>query len=232
MSISIIGTPQAGSAINGGNVTLTFSTTPSQNDMALVIVGTTAQDEVAPGVSTSGYTTLATHTGSGGGKPGIAVLYKVMGASPDSNVVCTGDGHFGTGTCAVAYILREIDTSTPSDQTPTTAGESSGANPDPAAITTQTDEAWVFACACSTVYDTSPGTISGYSNHYSAAADDTRDTSICVGTKEVATAGSEDPDAFSSWSSGFWYTITVAIRPAGAAGGVRRYYSPGIWRTV
>ena len=88
MAISLIGTPQIGSANNGGNVTLTFDVAPQQDDYVIVFGGhgTTVTTLTAPG---SGYTPIEVHTGSA---PIFGVWYKKMGASPDSSVVCSGGG--------------------------------------------------------------------------------------------------------------------------------------------
>lgn len=44
MAISIIGTPHVGNAANGANVTLTFSTTPSTEDVVIFYEGTIWED--------------------------------------------------------------------------------------------------------------------------------------------------------------------------------------------
>lgn len=213
MAISIIGTPQTGTAINGGDVTLTFSTTPSKDDIAVVFAGSSNWDDNPVGISTTGYIEIASFTASSSGRASIGAFYKRMGASPDSTVTCTGDGHSFTATAGIAYILRGVDVTTALDVAATTAGETLGV-PTAPAITTVTNGAWVVIGAGNGGLDTSPGTVSGYSNHYNAAANDTVDASFATATKEIASFGTETPGAWGSWSTGYYYAITIAFRPS------------------
>jgi hypothetical protein len=75
MTISIIGTPQAGSAINGGNVTLTFNVTPSQNDVVVVFGGSGTFRTPLPAAPT-GYTQIAIH--ESGSDIWFGAWYKIM----------------------------------------------------------------------------------------------------------------------------------------------------------
>lgn len=209
MAISLIGTPQSGSNTNGGDVTLTFDVAPSQNDVVVVFGGyETASAAIGP--STAGYTNVVAQLT---GTHGLSLDYKVMGASPDTTVVCQGGGAAADAVVYVAYVLRGVDTGTVQDAAPTPTSASSGA-PDPLTITTVTDGAWVLAFAVSKVNDATPGTISGYSNHVSGNATDTNPYTAAGATKLVATAGAEDPGAWSSWASAGWRARTWAVRPA------------------
>jgi len=213
MAITIIGTPQVGNANNGGAVTLTFSTTPSQNDYTVVVVGSPAETPADCSMTTTGYTRLAYHTGAAAANPSIALFYKKQGASPDATAVTVADGGSGTDTSAIGFVLRGVDTSTPSDQTPTSAGETTGEDPNPASITTLTDGACVIIAALMTVVkDTSITTPSGYTT-YSQVGDDTYDHTLAAAYKVCGAAGVEEPAAWTTWGSGLWYAITVAFRP-------------------
>lgn len=208
MAISLIGTPQEGNANNGNNVTLTFDTSPQEGDVVILLSGS-ANGEFN---TVSGYTSVATaETGSAHGT--LEIFYKVMGSSPDSGVTITGSGSNFVDTTGITFVLRGVDTAHPFDTTETYAN-GSGVVPDPASITTITNNAWVFAtCVISGVH-TTWGTISGYSNQYDVDGNDTFDHTIGIATKEVTTAGAEDPGTWSGLSASDWDTITLAIRPA------------------
>jgi len=108
-----------------------------------------------------------------------------------------------------------VDTATFNDATATTAGLTNSTNPDAPSITTVTNNALIIAVAGSKVLDTTPGTVSGYSNQINIAGNDNTDITVAGATFEKITAGAENPAAWSSWVSGNWYAITIAVRPAG-----------------
>ena len=210
MSISIVGTPQSGSAINGGNVTLTFDGTPAQNDVVIVIGGSGTFRTPNPTAPGTGYTQIALDAST----IYFGAWYKRLGASPDASVVCNGTGNVNDATSYVSYVLRGVDTSTALDATATTAGETTSTNPDAPSITTVTNGAWVIACAGSRINDASITAPSGYSNQVSATNTDAFSLSVSAATKEVTTAGAENPASFTTWSSAAWFAISNAIRPA------------------
>jgi len=209
MAITLVGTPQVGNTTNGGNVTLTFSPTPSENDYVLVFGGCSAGAVVTD--AGTGYTriSLAGDTFN----TSFGVWIKKMSASPDTTVLCRGNAESTAATAYGCYVLRGVDGTTPQDATATTASSNSGA-PNCASITTVTDLAWVLALAGSNVNDASIGTVSGYSNQYTTVGVDTSSITVAGTTIEKTTAGAEDPAAWSSWSTGRWLAVTVALRPA------------------
>lgn len=209
MAITVVGTPQVGNTINGGNVTLTFSPAPSENDYVLVFGGCSYGAVVAD--AGTGYTRIS--LAGDGFNTSFGVWIKKMSASPDTTVLCRGNTNTNAATAYGCYVLRGVDGTTPQDATATTASSYSGA-PNCAAITTVTNLAWVLALAESDVNDASIGTVSGYSNQYTTIGVDTKSITVAGTTLEKTTAGAEDPAAWSSWSSGFWYAVTVALRPA------------------
>lgn len=212
MAITVVGTPQVGNASNGGDVTLTFDVTPAQNDVVIVYGGASYFSSPNPAAPGTGYTQIAlySHTSN----LFFGAWYKRMGASPDSSVVCHGNGVPSAATAYGCYVLRGVDTTTFADAAATTAGLTTSTNPDAPSITTVTNSAWVIAVAGSKVYDTTPGTVSGYSNQYTTVGSDAVNITVAGATFEKTTAGAEDPAAWSSWASGNWYAITIAVRPA------------------
>jgi len=212
MAITVVGTPQTGNAVNGGNVTLTFSTTPAENDVIVVFGGAPSFVSPNPAAPGSGYTQIALYATS---SLFFGAWYKRMGASPDSNVLCYGSADTLEATAYGCYVLRGVDTTTFNDATATTAGLTNSTNPDAPSITTVTNNALIIAVAGSKVLDTTPGTVSGYSNQINIAGNDNTDITVAGATFEKITAGAENPAAWSSWVSGNWYAITIAVRPAG-----------------
>ena len=185
----------------------------SQGDVVIAHGGNNYRSGSDFGPITAGYTEIYVDSTDG---PAFGVWYKVMGAVPDDSFKAYGTGADQDVTAYLVYGLSGVDTSHVVD-TLATASNGSSTNPDPAAIVTVTDSAWVIPCGVSAVVDYGTGTISGYSNNYSQSGDDVNDLSVAFTTKQVNTAGSEDPGAWSDWNDGVWRVATVAIRPATSA---------------
>lgn len=204
---------------NGNDVTLTLDTiTPPLVDDIIVVfgghgIGTTTLS--APSGNTSGsYIQIGIHTGTA---PIFGMWFQKMGATPDTSILCSGGGNTADAGDYGCYVLSGVDTTTAQDAAATTAGPTTSTNPNPASITTVTNDAWVIPCAGNDVFDGTPGTISGYINDLAASRNETNDLGIAAATLEKSTFGAEDPGAWSTWSSGTWYAITAAFRPAVAA---------------
>jgi len=213
MAIALRGTLNdlEGNANNGNDVTLTFDTiTPPLVDDYVILFGghgigtTTLADP-------SGYTLIAKHETTA---PIFGMWYKKMTSTPDLTVVGSGGGNNADGVAYCCWVLSGIDTTTPEDATATTTGPTTSTNPDPASITTVTNNAWVIPCAGGTVNDTTPGTISGYAEQLDRARNETNPFTATGSTFEKASFGAEDPGAWSSMASSTWYAITAAFRPA------------------
>ncbi len=212
-AISVIGTPQTGNANNGGAVTLTWSTQPSTNDYTIVVTGCPADNTTDAAMTTTGYSIHTYYEGVGATKPKFWIFYKKQGASPDTTAVVTATCGTATDTSAIGIVLRGVDGTTFSDQTPTTAGETTSTNPDANQIVTQTNGAYVIVAALMiSVKDTAITAPSGYTG-YSQVGDDTNDHTLAAAYKEVATAGTENPASWTVWDSGLWYAITIAVKP-------------------
>ncbi|PIZ92421.1 MAG: hypothetical protein COX82_04850 [Candidatus Magasanikbacteria bacterium CG_4_10_14_0_2_um_filter_41_10] len=219
----------SGNRQNGADVTLPFPVGVMEGDVVIVYGGHPWRSGYPDaGVSTSGYTQIALNNTAA---PGFGAWYKVMGATPDTSVIGVGTGHGADGTAYAAYILRGVDPSI-FDQTTVTAGPITSTNPNPPSIVTQTDGAWVLALAGSRIYDTSPGTISGYSNVNGNSGNDNVDISVHGATLEKTTHGTEDPAAWSTWSSGNWFTITIALKPYSTAPSLSISQPDGVSSTV
>ena len=215
MAIALVGTPQTGTAPNGNDVTLTFDGSPAEGDVVVVFGG----HGVATGTVTdpgTGYTQIAIH--SGGGRPVWGAWYKVMGATPDADVLCSGGGNSADAVAYISYMFSGVD-ATVLDQITTTTGPTLSTNPNCPSITTQTDDAWVLALAGGSTLDASVGTLAGYSNNVQQTGpNESQDITTAGATLLVATAGATDPPAWGSWANTWWYAATVALKPAAGGG--------------
>jgi len=213
-AIALRGTTKIGSAGNGGDVTLTFDTggnAPQTGDVVILFGGRgNTSDTQAWGPITSGYTAIATIDSTG---PKFGVWYKVMGATADTTV--TGEGG-GSGAHGVAYGAYVIDGSTIDsaifDQTAVSTGQVTQV-PNGPAIVTQTDGALVVTHAAGGTNDMSRGTVSGYTLIPGASVNETNDFASEAAYTTVATAGTEDPPAWSNWTSSLGGAITIAFKP-------------------
>ena len=208
MTIALRGTAQSGIGANGADVTLTFDVAPQEGDVAIVFGGhgVAATTLSAPGVD---YEQVDIHTGVA---PIWGAWYKFMGATPDSDVVCSGGGDILDSAAYCSYVFSGVDAAV-LDQITETIGPLVGTTVDCPAITTQTDLAVVLALAGKDVTDAAISGPSGYSAPIIASGSDTNDISTAGAFIEVATAGAEDPSFFGTWNSGNYYGITMALLP-------------------
>lgn len=188
-------------------------------------------DVVVVGVSASGSTDL-TFTEPGGTWTPIADLYsddgrdtnfgvflKVMGAVPDTDVTISVGATANLG--AISTAKRGVDTTTPLDVASVTATGINTPDADPGSITPVTNGAEVIVLGS---WGRADGTItfpSGYTNTTSRQVAG-GGTACALGSKNIATAGPEDPGIFdlsTGDTSDAWAAVTVALRPAGGGGG-------------
>lgn len=153
---------------------------------------------------------------SGNNLPGVEVYYKVMGATPDT--VIDVNNAPSRDTAFVSQAFRGVDTTTPIDNSTSTATNTSG-DPDPPSHTTVTANAWRIIMGFLDDDDeaSNASAPSGYTNF---VAEDSGNSSSTVGctlmmaSKDAGAAGSEDPGAFSSSGSDNWASLHFALRPA------------------
>lgn len=208
MAISLVGTAED-AATTDFDLTLP---TLAENDVVYLFVA-----QIGTGIGLTdpnGFTELFNSTDV---VDRFVVLRKVMGATPDTTVTID-TATVSRTVIALAVCLRGVDTTTPEDATTTgTTTATSSTNPDSASITTVTNGAWVISAFRTAVGDTTVTAPSGYTNQ----VDHTLNALTAgAATKEVATAGAEDPASWTNVSSGSWYAATIAVRPAGAAAAV------------
>jgi hypothetical protein len=217
MAISIVEVLEGQST--SGAVTLTF-TGIQQNDVVYVFTTFSA----VIGLATSGYTTVYQ---SDSGNTQAECYRKVMGGTPDASVQTNSNGSSGiVGLSVVAVVLRGVDTSTPEDANETFVGFSGATQPDSPSITTVTDGALVISAIHAGILDAAVTAPAGYTNQVDIASNGSFiDHTTAIASAIKATAGAEDPGAWSDFgSSTDGSALTFAVRPAvGGGSGARSF---------
>lgn len=211
MAISLIASG-GGASTNGGSVTLNF--TALKNDVVFVMGGTKYRDGYTQaGTSSAGWNIGA----SASYGPSACILWKIMGDTPDTSIVCLGSGNSNDSSAYVYYVLRGVDLSNIFDESIRGVSAGTSTNPDNGPSYPNTVGSWIINFNASDVYDTTPGTVSGFSNTVSATQTDTfgftSAACIFVATATEVASG-KDPGSWSSWASGNWYGWCFSVRPA------------------
>jgi hypothetical protein len=202
--------------IGSSSTTVTFNVALSQNDIVIAVFG----DDDGLGVAdflSSGWSTLNSNAGV---DPGRLVMYKRMGATPDTSFSFDQDGQVRTA--YVWQVWRGADTATAIDATATTATGASGL-PDAPSYTPVTNGALVFAVGILDDDDASASLAAptGYTNLLAAdtgQGSTTVGATVMIASKELATAAAENPAAFTGGSgTDAWAAITFALRPAASS---------------
>ncbi len=110
-------------------------------------------------------------------------------------------------------VWEGVHNSTPYDTTQVAGPDTSTSNPDPASITTVTNDALVIVQMTGLLAtEADAATISGYTSVHDDSFDGS--AAFCCLSKEVATAGAENPPASVWASTSGAHLITDALRPA------------------
>ena len=203
--------------IAGTNYNLSSGTSfayPSgiQNGDLIIIAQSNDTGDVSavPTDTVSGtYTSLLQNTDD---LPDYLISYKrANGSESGTNVTISRNGSRGS---AVIQVFRRVNTSTPFDVS-YTIGSGNG-SPDPASITTVTDNCLVVAIGF--LDDRSGVTVTipfGYSNlNYGESSEsDGGDSVTMMASKLVPVAGLENPPTFGTNFTDDWKTVTIALRP-------------------
>lgn len=197
------------SSIDGTAATVDYTTfSPSLQEGDLVIICICSSAGTASFASYTPIYTVNTTTILGVG-------YKFMTSTPDTSGNSWDPGGTSDSVAAVAFAFRGVDMNTPLDGvTPTTVDTS--AVPNAPSIVPASDDCVVFICGGrSNSLDTTPGTVTNYTLA-STSANDTNDATISAGYRILSgQAGvSQDPPAWSSWTSGNYSAVSCVLRPA------------------
>ncbi len=223
MTLSLVGST-GGTAINGGNVTLTYPTTTRAGDVVYVWGGhgrvSATSTDLGPTLSAS-FTTLAICSAAISSNCNFGVWRRVLPAA-EATVLCLGTTRSSDTVGYMTAVFRGVSTASPEGGvTPTVAG-STTANPDPPAITAPSGTNWVVAASGCLISDTAPGTVASSSGGtYTAlstisGADTIPFSAAAAYWTTVAPSASIDPGAWSAFLAGSNASITTIIHEATA----------------
>jgi len=222
MAISFVG----GTTSTGtGDISLTSlsggsDSSPSENDIVIVVVGNAKSSASYPTIVTSGFTTIADLYSNDSDDTVTTTAYKIMTSSPDTSIsIGNVDGTYGIA--VAVHVWRGIDTSSPFDVTTTTATGINSSAANPPSITPTTSGTHIIAIGANG-YGTTACNInaapSGYINLVKTAQTvASQGQSVGIASK-AWTSGPEDPSAFgvvSTRTSSSWIALTIALKEGG-----------------
>lgn len=212
----------------GGTATYTFSLTsltggiasaPQEGDVVIIVSGAGSTSDVSMSMITAGYTELFEAYESDTVDTNLAVYYKVMGATPDTDVTINESGNAAFASAAIAHVWRNIDTSNPIDAYTTQFTGVNSAHANPPAVTTITENAVVLAIGASGNTGGSGTFIQGgdLENFFTRGSNDTYDITLGVGSIATTSPTSVNPAAFTTTfdndTTFSWMSASVALKP-------------------
>ena len=199
-------------AINGNSIIGVLPpSSVATNDVVLAFGGKPGRASGGVGPLLQNYTTIfSTSTLAAG--PNFGAWFKIMGATPDPSVLLWGSRNTNDGTAYGMYVFRGVSSVIFSTGTQSVKGNST--NPNGPSIITSAGSVMAVVLAGSQVADTSPGTVSNFSNQITAQGNDGLDITIAGATSLIAANQTIDPGAWGSWSTASWISATIGLQPA------------------
>lgn len=117
-------------ALTGGS-----GTAPIANDLVVVAVSVTSTSDLNIAMTTAGYTEDQDLYANGTNDTNLAVYYKKMGVTPDTDFTLASFGTSGNSYAIAVQVFRGVDTSVPLDVVSTTATGTASVLVDPPAAT-------------------------------------------------------------------------------------------------
>ena len=192
----------------GDSVSLT-SLGLMQNDVVIAAVCCDGNIEAPDGFTSAGWSTLFGLDSSS--SPGAHVIWKRMGATPDTSLAATISDPGGV--CIKAF--RGVHTTTAIDVTSTTASSGSGM-PNPPTIYPVTDDCAIVIVG---LLDDDNITATGPTN-YTTDFLSANGSSLAgaattmMGHRILSGSAAEDPGVFGGGGTDAWRAVTIALRPA------------------
>ncbi len=212
MAISYVGGTSSLITTNPGTIDLS-SFGMAEGDIVVLAMANGNNSDINLVINTTGYTELVELYANDSYDINLAVSYKIMGATPDTDVELT---HSGSWTTAVVHVYRGVDTDNPFDVALTSATGINSGIPNPPAITPVSDDTMIVIVGAGAYY-TSLTAPSGYSNtvqasslSYSAGM-----SLLGIASKFLLTAATEDPATWGGSSSSpscSWAAATLSLR--------------------
>lgn len=157
----------------------------------------------------------------------LRAAYKFMGSTPDASVVFGPTRNANYAGVTLAMVFRGVDPSAPLDVTPTTATGLNTNRPTPPAITPVTSGAWIVSAAASAHNGGAQNyyNISGFTQVFGAAQNDTHDVNMAAAYKDDWASGAFTPSQWlhdvSDSTSFSWAALSFALRPLGSGGNIK-----------
>lgn len=184
------------------------------DDHAELIIS--VQDSTPPTTSATapGWTERVGHDGSSSFRPSVTKLYRKATGGESGSITVTLPT---SSRCMIAMrIWRGVDPASPYDfvSGSMSTGDGTGNNPDPGAVTTATNGARVVVdLACNRPGGSFTATApAGYTRQHMTSG---ADRQLVMAHKEVTTAGSENPGAWTTTVDNWTYLVD-ALKPAAA----------------
>lgn len=225
MALSFVGYNSASGNSADLNISLTALTggsgsTALEGDIVIAANGIVTNAGGVAGITTSGYTSIVAVSVVDTNRTGLAVAYKVMGATPDTTVTVKGSGDATRAANGVVHVWRNIN-STPIDVTTTTATGTNSGVPNPPSITPTTSGAIVVVVGASAQNSGgTPSAPTGYTNLKGSSSDPGGTAGLLGIASKAWTSGAEDPGTFGGFEShtaDSWCAASIALRPAADA---------------
>lgn len=199
-----------------GTLTGGSNTSPSANDIVIVVYATGSAADRAIGVTTAGYTEEAELYSNGTSyDTNLSFSWKRMGATVDTSVVVNATGNNADAGAVAIHVWRGVDTVTALDVADTVATGTGTGRPNPAAITPVTTGAVIIVAGGGSAATGAVYTASYLSNFRTATSADTNDAMVGIGS--VAwTSGAYDPAVWTGGTTNAadsWAAVTAVLRP-------------------
>lgn len=215
-----------GSTATTTNVSLTgltggLASAPVQNDLVIVYYGVGSTTTRSIGVTTSGYTEVAELTVADTYDANLSVSYKLMGATPDTQVTVSATGATADAGAVAVQVWRYVDSnlSTPLDVSVVTATAANSVLCNPPAITPVTAGAMIIAGGAGAhargVATYSSSDLRNFITR--GGPDSTNDVTVGMGSRAGQANTAFDPAAFTFSAADSaqysWAAVTLALTP-------------------
>lgn len=201
-----------------------LATLPSTGDIVLVAysIGSSTDIAMAAKMVTSGYTQVAELYANDTYDANLSVWYKIMGATPDTDVTVARTGNLANSGACVVKVYRGVSLTTPLDTTVTTTIGVNGGSVNPPPITPATSDNILVFFGTSGLRSFSPNyTTTSYMANFEVRKSTTGAsyyTFLGGGDVSGASAGVSYDGA--SWTlvsnstSNSWTAVSIALRSA------------------
>ncbi len=220
MAISFAGNT-AGSAINGGTVTLTISATAAVAGNYVVVTYCTAGTAVTHSVRSSigagdPYTQIMATSSSSAGTLLMSIWARKLSSTPIVQAVCIGSAGSTSVTCAA--LMSFVDTSlNPQLDTAVVSTRGSGTTPDSPSLTVTASNDMCISCVSAGIQDTTITSPTSFLNQTSTANIDTSVATVAMANLTLASTAAINPASWTGFTTSVWVSATVAIRAGSTA---------------